>query len=238
MYIDALNSYEEMSRKAKDLILSAIEEKNNLLLCAITGRSPTGTYQMMAGELQRRPGLFSELRVIKLDEWGGIPPTQQGTCEAYLQEHLIRPLQIPESRYISFNSNPDNPAEECRLVSNKLKNEGPIDICILGLGRNGHLALKGPAEFLQADCHLARLTASSLQHQMTSEMPEKPSFGLTLGIAEIMASKTILMLVSGKEKKKIVKRFLSKEITTGLPASFLWLHPNVLCLIDSESVKL
>ena len=70
MYIDALNSYEEMSQKAKDLILSAIEEKNNLLLCAATGRSPTGTYQMMADELQHRPGLFSELRVIKLDEWG------------------------------------------------------------------------------------------------------------------------------------------------------------------------
>ena len=238
MYINALNSYEEMSRKAKDCILSAIKEKNNLLLCTATGSSPTGTYQMMVDEYQLRPGLFSKLRIIKLDEWGGIPLTQQGTCEAYLQKYLIRPLQIPPSRYISFNSNPDNPAEECKSVSNQLKNEGPIDICLLGMGRNGHLALNEPAESLQAHCHVAQLTASSLQHQMTLEMPQKPSFGLTLGMADIMASKTILLLVSGEGKKRIVKRFLSKEITTALPASFLWLHPNTICLIDSKSVNL
>lgn len=237
MNVNTVNSYEEMSQEAKDLIMSALREKNNLLLCAATGSSPIGTYQMMADEFQYQPDLFSELRVIKLDEWGGIPLTQHGTCEEYLQKYLIQPLQIPGSHYFSFDSNPNNPAEECKSVSNKLKNEGPIDICILGLGRNGHLALIEPAEFLQADCHVAKLSTSSLQHQMTSEMPVKPSYGLTLGMADIMASKKILLLVSGKDKNDIVSQFLSKKITTGLPVSFLWLHPNVICLIDSESVS-
>lgn len=238
MNIETVSSYMEMSQKANELILRAIEKKNSLLLCAATGSSPVGTYQMMANEFEHNSGLFSGLRVIKLDEWGGIPSTWPGTCEAYLQKYLIQPLQISANRYISFNSNPTNPAKECETVNGRLKREGPIDVCILGLGRNGHLALNEPADFLQAHCHVANLSASSLQHQMISEMSEKPSFGLTLGMADIMASKRILLLVSGNEKKDITNQFLSKKINTFLPASFLWLHPNVICLINNESVKL
>lgn len=237
MEIELVNSYKQMSIRSKDLIIESIKKKNGLLLCAATGDSPTGTYELLVDEFQKSPQLFSGLNVIKLDEWGGIPMEQQGTCETYLQEHLIQPLQIPESRYISFNSNPDNPDEECASIQEKLKKAGPIDLCILGLGRNGHLALNEPGEFLQPYCHIAELAVSSLNHSMTTEMESKPAYGLTLGIADIMNSKRILMLVSGHEKREIVKQFLSHKITTRLPASFLWLHPNVVCLIEKDTME-
>jgi 6-phosphogluconolactonase/Glucosamine-6-phosphate isomerase/deaminase len=237
MYIEPVSSYEELSLRAKNYIVGNIKEKSNLLICTATGESPTGTYQLLAGEFQQNEALFSKINIIKLDEWGGIPMEQQGTCETYLQEHLIQPLQIHESRYISFNSNPHNPYEECAAIQEKLKQEGPIDLCILGLGSNGHLALNEPGDFLQPFCHKAELAPSSLNHSMTTEMERKPTYGLTLGMADIMNSKKILMLVSGKEKKKIIKEFLSKKITTSIPASFLWLHPNVICLIEKEIME-
>ena len=236
MKIEPVKSYEELSLKAKDYILKAIEEKKDLLLCAATGNSPTGTYQLLAGDFQKNPQLFSGLRVIKLDEWGEVPMDEQGTCEAYLQKHLIQPLKIPGKRYIGFNSDPEDPVEECKAIREKLEKEGPIDLCILGLGSNGHLALNEPAEFLQPHCHVAELTPSSQKHIMTKKMKKKPAYGLTLGMADIIYSKKILMLISGSQKREIVKQFLTRKINTDLPASFLWLHPNVTCLIDRETV--
>lgn len=237
MKIEKVDSYQELSQKAKNYIVQEVEKNNRLLLCAATGSSPTGTYQLLGEEFQKNPDLFKQLRIIKLDEWGGVPIDQPGTCETYLQTHLIQPLHIPVSRYIGFNSNPENPEIECEIIQDKLIKEGPIDLCILGLGMNGHLALNEPAGYLHPFTHRAELSKMSLQHSMTSEMEIQPTYGLTLGMADILCSKMILMLISGKQKRSIVKKFLSKEISSTVPASFLWLHPNVYCLIEKDVLE-
>lgn len=234
MRIEKVEHYGELSQRASEIIIDQVKADKNLLLCAATGGSPTGTYQSLAREYKANPKLFDELRIIKLDEWGGIPLSQVGTCESYLQKYLLQPLQIPESRYIGFNSNANDPLKECEIIQNKLIQEGPIDLCILGLGMNGHLALNEPGDFLRPHCHVSELTASSLMHPMAIEMEIKPTYGLTLGMADIFYSKTILLIISGPQKKAIVKAFLSGKITTQLPASFLWLHPNVICLIETD----
>ncbi len=236
MEVDIFNTYEELSQKAKDIILQKIKRKKDLLLCAATGGSPTETYRLLGKEHLRRPGLFAELRILKLDEWGGTPLDDKGTCESYLQDHLLQPLHISESRYIGFNSCPDDPMQECLNIQEQLDKEGPIDICILGLGINGHLALNEPAEYLQPHCHKVELSGQSLQHPMTSEMLIKPTYGLTLGMADIFCSKMIIILIHGQQKKKMVSQLLSKKISSSVPASFLWLHPNVICLIEKDAL--
>lgn len=238
MNIERFNSCDELSWKAKDYVVQEIEKNKNLLLCVATGASPTRTYQLLAHKFQEQPQLFDQLRIIKLDEWGGIPMDQTGTCESYIQTYIIQPLQIPESRYIGFNSNPEDGSKECKTIQEKLRKEGPINLCILGLGMNGHLALNEPADFLQAHCHVSKLSPSSLQHPMTNEMQDKPSYGLTLGMADILQSQKVLILISGQQKQAIVKQFLSQKITSSIPASFLWLHPDVTCLIAKEAINL
>jgi galactosamine-6-phosphate isomerase len=236
MKIDFVNTYEELSMMAKRLVVREIEKNHQLLLCAATGNSPTGMYQLLCNEYQDNPELFAKLCIVKLDEWGGIPLDQPGTCEYYLQNNLLQPLQISESRYTGFNSNPKNPDLECERIQEKLGKEGPINLCILGLGMNGHLAFNEPAEYLQPFCHLSELSEMSLQHKMTSGMTTKPNYGLTLGMADIMHSEMILILIAGKQKQSIVKKFLSKQITSSVPASFLWLHSNVYCLIEKDAI--
>jgi len=238
MQIKIVSSYNELSRLAKEHIVRSLETKPDLLFCAATGNSPTATYRHLADEHQKDPNLFSKFRVLKLDEWGGIDPAEEGSCESYLQKHLLQPLQISEERYIGLKSNAENPHEECKRISSYLDEKGPIDLCILGLGSNGHLALNEPAEFLQAQCHVAELSPSSLKHKMTSGMKQKPAYGLTLGMADILQSKNILILITGKGKSATVQQLLSGKINSQLPASFLWLHPNTICLIDRESIHL
>lgn len=237
MKIKIFDTHEELSREAKNIIVREIDRKKDLLLCAATGSSPTKTYNLLAGEYRENPVLFNQLKVIKLDEWGGIPLDHPDTCETYLRKNLLGPLNLPENRYTGFNSNPKNPEEECSRINQLLEKEGPIDLCILGLGMNGHLAFNEPADFLQPHCHIAELTKKSQEHVMTSGMLNKPTFGLTLGMADIFTSGTILMLISGSQKKDIVKEFLSKKITTKVPASFLWLHPNVFCLVEKNAIE-
>lgn len=232
MQIIKLESYEALSREAASLILEEIGRNKNALLCAATGSSPTGTYALLEKAFDRQPELFSYLKVIKLDEWGGLPMNSPFTCEYYLENHLTGPLQIGKDRYISFQSNPRDPTAECGRIQEELEKTGPIDICILGLGRNGHLALNEPGEFIQAGVHVAELSKSSLMHPMIKEMEVKPTFGLTLGMGDILQSAFILLIISGANKKAVITQLLSRKITPSLPASMLWLHANTVCLIE------
>lgn len=211
MEIINLDSYEEISQRASSLMIEEISNKKDLLLCVSTGSSPTRTYELLVDEYQHQPELFSQLRLIKLDEWGNVLMDNPETCESYLQQQLIQALHIHDSRYISFQSNPQNPKLECSRIQNELTSHGPVDLCILGLGMNGHIALNEPAEFLQANCHVAELSDMSMQHPMVAGMQEKPTYGLTLGMADILLSKKIILLINGTHKRILLKNFFQKE---------------------------
>ncbi|AEE49084.1 galactosamine-6-phosphate isomerase [Haliscomenobacter hydrossis] len=214
-----------LAEAASDHILQAIQQKPDLLLCAATGNTPTLSYQKLVEKASVFP--LDQLRLFKLDEWGGVPMEHSGTCETYLQQYLISPLRISTDRYFSFQSNPADPEQECVKVQKMLEQQGPIDLCILGLGLNGHLAFNEPGEYLQPHCHVAQLTEASLGHSMAQDMEGVKLYGLTLGMSDILAAKEIMLLISGASKVEITKRLLEGKISTQLPASFLWLHPKV-----------
>ena len=235
MEINILDSYEELSQRAADIILRQLDVKKDLLLCAATGNTPGKTYELLGEECARRPERFTDMRVLKLDEWGGLPATDPGSCEYYLQTRLIAPLNIDDRRYISFRNDPADPQEECMRIQGQLSEAGPIDCCLLGLGLNGHIGFNEPASFLQPGCHIARLSTTTLQHPMVATANRQPACGLTLGMADILQARMILILISGSSKKEIAREFLSRRVTAELPASFLWLHANVICLLDNQA---
>ena len=100
---------------------------------------------------------------------------------------------------------------------------------------NGHVGMNEPAPHLQPEAHVAHLAEATLRHPMLSHVGNPPSYGLTLGMAEILGSREILLLVSGKAKVEPLKRLLTREITTNFPASFLWLHPRVTLICDRDA---
>ncbi|MDZ7605953.1 MAG: galactosamine-6-phosphate isomerase [Cyclobacteriaceae bacterium] len=233
MNITWFDDYDLMSESAASIIYDEIRERRKLVLCAATGNSPRGLYKRLVDYHYHEPSLFDQLTVVKLDEWGGLPKNHPSSCEYYLRNYLIEPLQIPAGRFISFASDAQDPESECRSIQRKLDKQGPIDICILGLGSNGHIGFNEPAAFLEPFCHVAKLAASSLNHSMVQTIGEKPIFGLTLGLKDILNSKRIIMLITGDHKQKVTEELLNAQIDTNLPASFLWLHSQVDCLIHS-----
>jgi galactosamine-6-phosphate isomerase len=229
-------SAEQLSEFAASIIEYSIKTTDGLLLCTATGNSTTLTYQALVENKSHFEA--DTLRILKLDEWGGVPMNDPQTCETYLQENLVKPLRIEEDNYISFQSDSEVPADECARIHEYLEEQGPIDLCIVGIGLNGHVALNEPAEFLQPHCHVQELSEKSLSHPMAAGMTMKPTYGLTLGMVDILNSKQLILLISGVNKAEITREFMTKKITTSLPASLLWLHPNALCLCDRDAFSL
>lgn len=231
------DSYKEMSKYSAEEIFKDIKKKKNLLICTATGSTPTGTYNLLAKKYSEEPEAFSNVRYIKLDEWGGIPMDDPATCEVYLQEHLISPLQIEPSRYISWNSLPEDPDQEVERISQMFANENDIDLCLLGLGANGHIAFNEPAKFLHRGAHVAELAETTKNNAMAQKSKHNIQYGLTLGMQNIMRSKKILFLVNGTHKQEPFKKFLTGKITTRFPATMLWMHPNVTVICDKEVIR-
>jgi galactosamine-6-phosphate isomerase len=233
MKITYCNDYQNMSQKAAQIVLDEVSTKPDLLFCAATGNSPTGMYAGMAENKE----LFRKMKVIKMDEWGIIPLSHPDSCESYLQKHLLDPLEIPESHYTGFDTKAQIVDQEIGRMHNFISQNGPFDICILGLGKNGHIAFNEPDEYLEPEFHKAKLAASTIQHDPALSQGSEPAYGLCVGMRDILLSKKIIFLVTGKGKQTAIDQIMTKKITTECPASFLWMHPNVECLIDNSSLE-
>jgi len=231
----ACRDYDEMSRQAGAALIGDIRRFPRQVLCTATGNSCLGLYQWLATRHKEDPSLFKQLGIVKLDEWGGMDETDPASCEAYLRTHVTGPLQISEDRYIGFSNRNPSPEKECERIDQALARHGGIGSCILGLGVNGHIGFNEPADFLVAGSHKASLSRSSKMHGMLQKSNGSPEFGLTLGMGTIMRSRKVILLLSGDGKHAVIEELLQGRISTRLPASFLWMHPDVTFLRDMES---
>jgi galactosamine-6-phosphate isomerase len=229
-----LADHETVSRHAADWLIERLRQNPATLICLAAGSTPARTYELLAQEGAKEPSLFKHCRIMKLDEWGGLPPGDPATCDVQLRTTLVSPLNLAE-RYVAFESNPPDPDAECVRIANWLDKNGPIDIAVLGLGINGHLGFTEPAEYLQPFAHVAELSQASLSHAMLAKAAVRPTYGLTLGMADLIQSRRILLLVTGPKKREPLQKLLSGRITTEFPASMLQLHTDVHLLCDAAA---
>jgi galactosamine-6-phosphate isomerase len=228
---------EAMSRAAAAHLTQTLRARPDALLCLATGASPARTYELLAQRGRAERSLFGRARMLKLDEWGNLADDDPASCELYLREKLIQPLRIPPDRFFGWRNQPADPAAECRRVATWLAANGPIDVNVLGLGTNGHLGFNEPAAHLQPGPHVARLSSTSLSHSMLGGSRRKVHSGLTLGMADILHSKEIVLLVSGRHKAEPMRTLFTRRITPRFPVSFLWLHPNVHLFCDRAATR-
>lgn len=230
MKIIKQSDYEAMSQYGAAKFREVLVKKPDAFVCFSTGSSPRRMYEILADDpLIRR----SPVRALALDEWLGIDACHPATCRYFLEQNVFEPWGIPASNRHVFNAATGDPEAECRRMAAILEREGPIDLCILGLGRNGHLGLNEPSEVLVPHAHVASLDATSQTHSMLAKEQLLLTRGMTFGMADLLQSKEILMLVCGVGKGDPARAFLQDGITTGLPASFLRLHANTHVIIDT-----
>ncbi|WET16056.1 galactosamine-6-phosphate isomerase [Yersinia intermedia] len=225
--------YNDLSQKCCDLMISCIIKDPSAVICLATGASPTGSYKRFVDYVKNTRLDVSKVTFVKLDEWLGIPLTHPCTCEQYLQKNIYIPLNIKKENIISFDTTAD-PSQECARISALLNDKGGLDLCILGLGKNGHLGLNEPAETLIPFSHTLILDDKTKSHEMLKDVAHLVSEGITLGLRDIFTAREIAFLVSGEDKTGAFNAFCKQEISTGLPCSLLWLHQNVKCFYDAR----
>lgn len=234
MKIIKSENYKEMSILASNMMIDVLARKPDALFCIATGSSPTDTYQFFVERIKTEKIDTSRMRIVKLDEWCGLPKENPATCEHYIETHLLKPLGISadSERYISFQPLEEDFEAECTRVSRLLQESGGIDCCILGIGKNGHLGLNEPGEEIYPFAHKSILHAKTKTHAMLSENGEAVSAGYTLGIKNLLDSRQIILLVTGAQKEEAYARLQNRLVSTDCPASFLWLHENSVCITD------
>jgi galactosamine-6-phosphate isomerase len=236
MNFQFFSDFESMSNQGFELIKKEIENKPNLFFCVASGGSPSGTYSKLAANKEVHPEFGNQLRVIKLDEWGGLEAGSPFTSELDVQQKFVQPMGITSDRYWTIDPTTSDPEGACLKMEQVLEREGPLDICILGIGVNGHIALNEPGETHQFPYHVCELAASTLANGMLKTLKQPPSFGMTIGLRGIMQSKLILLFIAGSGKKEAFERLKDPKVSGQFPASFLWLHPNVQVLVDQRAV--
>lgn len=229
------NTYEAMSEAASEYLLSRLKEKPDSLFCLATGSSPTETYRLFVQKALQQKLDTSRLRIIKLDEWYGLPQNHPATCEYYIRKHILEPLRISEDRYISFQSMEQDPESECARISHLISLNHGIDCCVLGIGKNGHLGLNEPSSAINPFIHKALLSAKTKEHSMLTDHNQSVTEGYTLGIKEILDSRSVVLLVTGTDKQEVWEHFLTGTISSFCPATYLWLHNDTHCFIDLSS---
>ncbi len=239
MKIFVSDTYEGMSRKACSDLLDAIQGIEFPLICPASGDTPAGLYKELVIRKQQDNLPLTGWSFVGLDEWVGMNEKDEGSCKFHLDNQLFRPLQVMEEDVCFFNGREKNLDLECERVEQYIQTRGGIDLAIVGLGMNGHVGMNEPNTVPSLGTHIAAIDPET-QKVGQKYFTEKKALtlGLTLGIANILASKYIYLLVNGSKKAGIVKKVIEGEISAGIPASLLRHHEGLSIYLDSAAAQL
>ncbi len=231
-------NYNSLSKAVANIVRTEIEKKPDIILGLPTGGTPVGMYKELI-RMYKEEGLdFSQVTTFNLDEYIGIDEEHPNSYHYFMKDRFFNHINID----IRKTFIPDGKTKEldsyCKKYDELIRENGGIDLQILGIGENGHIGFNEPGNELNVGTsivHLAEATilANSRFFDTIDQVPKK---AITMGIGSIMKSKKIILLASGQKKRKVVNQLLKGDkITTKLPASMLLLHPNVTIIVDEES---
>lgn len=202
-----------------------------------TGSTPIPLYRQLV-DFYRQGLSFRHVTTINLDEYVGLAASHPQSYHAFMGEHLFGAVDLVPERIHVPNGMAADLREECQRYDEIIARH-PIDLQILGIGRNGHIGFNEPDVALQAHTHVVRLTEDTIEaNARFFTYPDSvPTEAITMGIQSILQARTIVLMAFGRDKAGAVQRALSGEVSTDMPASFLQMHPHVTFVLDEEAAS-
>ena len=238
MRIYQAEDYKAMSRRAANIISAQVIYKPNCVLGLATGGTPVGLYKQLVDWYKKGDLSFAETRSVNLDEYLGLSPHHEQSYRYFMQVNLFDHIDIkPENTHV-LDGLAKNPQAECTAYNRLIRDLGGIDLQLLGMGHNGHIAFNEPGDDFGLETHVVDLTDSTIDanQRFFESRDEVPRHALSMGIKNIMNARRILMVVSGEEKADIVCRAFAGPVTKEVPASVLQLHPDVTLVGDKAAL--
>ena len=239
MRIIKARDYEDVSRKAANIIFSVMTEKPDCVLGLATGSSPVGIYKELVRHYQEGDLDFSQVTTVNLDEYRGLDRENPRSYAYYMRENLFSHVNVrPEKTFLPDGREEDS-RKACEEYDHILSQAGQQDIQLLGIGHDGHIGFNEPADHFPKGTHCVDLAESTIEAnaRFFESRDQVPTQAYTMGIQSIMSAKCILMVANGKGKAQILKQAFQGPVTPQVPASILQLHPQVILVADEEALS-
>lgn len=231
MKVITINNQEEGGKLAFTLLKEKLAAGAKTLGLA-TGSTPLAFYK----EIVNSQLDLSELTSINLDEYVGLSAENPQSYAYFMQQHLFAAKSFKDS-FLPNGLAADLQAEAQRYE--ELIERHPIDFQILGIGRNGHIGFNEPGTAFDSTTHVVDLSSSTIEaNSRFFDKPEDvPTRAISMGIASIMKSKTIVLMAYGEQKADAIERMVNGPVTENLPASILQKHPDVVIIVDEAAAS-
>ena len=239
MRIYLSEDYKAMSRRAANIISAQVITKPDSVLGLATGGTPVGAYQQLVEWYKKGDLSFAEIKTVNLDEYLGLSPHHEQSYRYFMQVNLFDHIDIkPENTHV-LNGLAKDPQAECAAYNQLIRDLGGIDLQLLGMGHNGHIAFNEPGDDFGLETHVVTLTDRTIDAntRFFESRDEVPRHALSMGIKHIMQARRILIVVSGEEKAETVCKAFAGPVTKDVPASVLQLHPDVTLVGDRAALS-
>ena len=238
MKIYKAKDYKDMSRKAANIISAQVIMKPNCVLGLATGSTPIGTYDQLVEWYNKGDLDFSEVTTVNLDEYKGLPRTNDQSYYYFMHQHLFDRVTIKLENTNVPDGTQEDAEKECARYEALIESMGGVDIQLLGLGHNGHIGFNEPAADFAVTTHCVDLTESTIEanKRFFASAEDVPKQAYTMGIKTIMQAKKILVVVNGEAKADIVERAFFGPVTPEVPASILQMHNDVTLVGDEAAL--
>ena len=239
MKIITVKNYDELSRVAADFVAEVVRANQNCTLGLATGSTPIGMYDALASFCRQKKLSFSHVKTVNLDEYVGLGADDDQSYVYFMAKHLFDKIDIDRKNTRLPDGKAANLADECASYS-ALVTSNPPDLQVLGLGSNGHIGFNEPQTPFTSHTRVVNLTENTIKDnsRLFDSIDQVPKQAITMGIAEIMQAKKILLLAGGANKAQAVRAMIKGEVTPDCPASVLQLHPDCTVILDEAAASL
>lgn len=234
------NNEEQIGIAAGNYMCGQVLQKPNSVLGLATGSTPLKPYKQMIELYQKGVIDFSQVTTFNLDEYVKLDVADKNSYHSFMHENLFDHINIPEEKINFLNGNAEDLEQECEEYEKRIKAAGGIDIQLLGIGSNGHIAFNEPSDCFQRWSHVVELKESTVKDnsRFFKSIDEVPTKAVTMGIGSIMQAKKILIIAIGKNKAAAIKQLINGNVTPQCPASVLQFHTDVTLMLDEAAASL
>ncbi len=239
MLVEVFKDYEAVSRRAAEIVTNQIRRKPDSVVGFATGSTPLGLYKALI-ENHLEFGLdFSKITTFNLDEYVGLRPEHPQSYHNFMWENLFGHLNVNPSRVYIPHGMADDVEYFCEWYEEQIEKSGGIDLQILGIGTNGHLAFNEPGSSLGSRTRIKTLTTKTVRDnaRFFEDPDEVPRLAITMGIGTILDAKTLLLVASGEKKAEAIRRALEGPVTGMCPATVVQMHRFAHIILDEEAAS-
>lgn len=230
-------SYEEMSRAAAQEVVTLLNAKPDAVIGMATGSTPLGMYQELV-RLHREEGLdFSQVRTFNLDEYVGLPIDHPQSYHYFMHENLFRHINIPPQNIHIPSGTTGNYRAFCDWFEQQIEACGGIDLQVLGIGSDGHIAFNEPTSSLGSRTRLKTLAKPTIDDnaRFFERREDVPIYAITMGVGTILEARRVIILANGPHKANAIAQAIEGPVTSMITASALQLHPITRVFLDAEA---